>query len=278
MKVAIQGYEGSFHYIVAKEFFTEEIETIECDSFELFFKTIERENIKFGVMAIENSIVGTIIHNFNLLKHSNYLITGEVYLEIQHNLMALKNQTVKDIKTVKSHEMAILQCSDFFKDKPWINLEKGFDTALTAREIRADKTKGIGAIASKKAAEINDLEILASGIQNHSENYTRFLILSEKKEDHFQYESNNKISIHFSLEHRPGSLAQVLGTFSYFDLNLTKIESVPKVVEVWQYFFYVDIEYKDKESILECIRAIKPYINSLQILGVYKKGNTILSN
>lgn len=275
MKVAIQGYEGSFHDIVAKKFFSEDIETIECNTFELFFETIESENIQFGVMAIENSIVGTIIHNFTLLKNSDYTITGEAYLEIEHHLMALKNQTINDISIVKSHEMAILQCRDFFKGKAWIKLEKGFDTALVAKEIKASKLEGVGAIASKRAAEINNLNILASGIQNYTENYTRFLILKKKNTTDYEYENNNKISLYFSLEHRPGSLAQVLSTFSYFDLNLTKIESVPKVTEVWQYYFYVDIEYADKQSILECIEAIRHYTSNLQILGVYNKGNTI---
>lgn len=275
MKVAIQGYEGSFHDIVAKKFFSEDIETIECNTFELFFETIESENIQFGVMAIENSIVGTIIHNFTLLKNSDYTITGEAYLEIEHHLMALKNQTINDISIVKSHEMAILQCRDFFKGKAWIKLEKGFDTALVAKEIKVNKLEGVGAIASKRAAEINNLNILASGIQNYTENYTRFLILKKKNTTDYEYENNNKISLYFSLEHRPGSLAQVLSTFSYFDLNLTKIESVPKVTEVWQYYFYVDIEYADKQSILECIEAIKHYTSNLQILGVYNKGNTI---
>ena len=276
MKVAIQGYEGSFHDIVAKEFFSNNIDTIECNTFELFFETIKAENIQYGVMAIENSIVGTIIHNYNLLKNSDYTITGEAYLEIQHHLMALKDQTLNDIKVVKSHEMAILQCSNYFKDKPWIKLEKGFDTALVAKEIKKDQIKGLAAIASKPAAALNGLNILAKGIQNYSKNYTRFLVLAKKNNKDYHYKNNNKVSIYFSLEHRPGSLAQVLSTFSYFGLNLTKIESVPKVTEIWQYYFYVDIEYGDTVSILECMEAIKHYTSNMEILGVYKKGNTLL--
>jgi len=128
MRVAIQGYEGSFHDIVAKQFFSKKVETIECDTFKQFFKILKLKDIEYGVMAIENSIVGTIIHNYNLLKNSEYTITGEAYLEIQHNLMALGDQKITDIKIVRSHEMAILQCTDFFNDKPWIKLEKGFDT------------------------------------------------------------------------------------------------------------------------------------------------------
>jgi len=276
MKVAIQGYEGSFHDIVAKDFFSRDIKTIECDTFELFFETIKSLNIKYGVMAIENSIVGTIIHNYNLLKNSDYFIAGEAYLKIQHHLMARRDQTIEDITVVKSHEMAILQCVDYFKDKPWIKLEKGFDTALVAKEINANKKNGLAAIASKEAAELYDLNILATCIQNYTKNYTRFLILEKNTNEILRFDNNNKISIHFSLENRPGSLAQVLSTFSYYGLNLTKIESVPKVKEIWQYYFYVDIEYTDANAIQECIKAIKHYISNLKILGVYKKGNTLL--
>jgi len=276
MKVAIQGYEGSFHDIVAKQFFPKQAETIECDTFGQFFEVLKQKKIEYGVMAIENSIVGTIIHNYNLLKNSDYAISGEAYLKIQHNLMALENQKITDIKTVRSHEMAILQCADFFKDKPWIKLEKGFDTALVAKEIKVNKIDGLAAIASKRAAKLNGLNIIASDIQNYSKNYTRFLILSKKLSEDYKFDDNNKVSIHFCLEHRPGSLAQVLSTFSYFRLNLTKIESVPKVKEIWQYYFYVDIEYTDAKAIEECIKAIKPYITDLKILGVYKKGNNLL--
>jgi len=276
MKVAIQGYEGSFHYIVAKHFFSKQFDTVECDTFELFFEALKQKDIQHGVMAIENSIVGTIIHNYNLLKNSNYRITGEAYLRIQHHLMALKNQEIADIKIVRSHEMAILQCTDFFKNKPWIKLEKGFDTALVAKEIRVNKIEGLAAIASKDAAELNGLNILANDIQNYSKNYTRFLILSKELTKDYKFEDNNKVSIHFSLEHRPGSLAQILSTFSYYRLNLTKIESVPKVKEIWQYYFYVDIEYSDVVAIQQCLKAIKHYTTDLKILGVYKKGDNLL--
>jgi len=208
-----------------------------------------------------------------LLKQSALTIIGEVFVRIEHQLMALPGQTLQDIKEVKSHNMAILQCTNFFADKKWIELVDASDTALVAQQIVQQQIKGMGAIASKRAAEINGLDILAKNIENNPRNFTRFFVLKKNNNNKkLPFENNNKISLGFHLDNRAGSLAQVLSTFSYYRLNLTKIQSMPLVGREWEYYFHLDVEYEEVSVIKECITAVQHYIRDLKYLGIYKRG------
>jgi len=270
-RIAIQGIKGSYHEEAALNYFGSTIKIVECQTFPVFFEAMNNDDSDYGVMAIENTVAGTILSNYNLLKQSQLTIIGEVYVRIEHQLMALPGQTLQNITEVKSHNMAILQCTNFFAGKKWIELVNASDTALIAKQIADEKIEGLGAIASKRAAEINGLNILAKNIENNSRNFTRFLVLQKKLENN-EFKDNNKISIGFHLDHRPGSLAQVLGTFSYYGLNLTKIQSMPLVGREWEYYFHIDVEYEEVQVIQDCIEAIKHYIRDLKYLGIYKSG------
>jgi len=271
--VAIQGVKGSYHEQAAINYFGEIIEVVDCQTFPAFFEAMNGKHLDYGVMAIENTVAGTILSNYNLLKQSPLTIIGEVYVRIEHQLMALPGQTLQDISEVKSHNMAILQCTNFFADKKWIQLSDASDTALIAQEIAESNIKGVAAIASKRAAEINGLQILAKNIENNSRNFTRFFVLQKQPgNDDLNFENNNKISFGFHLDHRPGSLAQVLSTFSYYRLNLTKIQSMPLVGREWEYYFHIDVEYEEESVIKECIAATQHYIRDLKYLGIYKRG------
>jgi len=271
--IAIQGIKGSYHEQAAINYFGESTEIVECQNFPAFFDAMSDKNLDYGVMAIENTVAGTILSNYNLLKESPLTIIGEVYVRIEHQLMALPGQTLHDITEVKSHNMAILQCTNFFGDKKWIELLNASDTALIAQQIASEKIKGLGAIASKRAAKINGLHILAKNIENNPRNFTRFFVLQKKVSDGPPtFENNDKMSIGFHLDHRPGSLAQVLSTFSYYRLNLTKIQSMPLVGREWEYYFHIDVEYKEVQVIQDCVAAIQHYIRDLKYLGIYKSG------
>jgi len=275
--VAIQGIKGSFHEQAAINYFGEAIDVVDCETFQEFFEVMNSSRSSYGVMAIENTVAGTILSNYNLLKQSPLTIIGEVFVRIEHQLMALPGQDLKDIIEVKSHNMAILQCTNFFKDKAWIKLMDASDTALIAQQIAENKTLGIGAIASKRAAQINQLEILAQNIENNPRNFTRFFVLQKLESKtastlEKQFKDNNKLSLGFHLDNRPGSLAQVLSTFSYYRLNLTKIQSMPLVGREWEYYFHIDVEYEDAAVIQQSLEAIQHYIRDLKYLGIYKRG------
>ena len=273
-KVAIQGIKGSFHEMAAHKYFGQAIETIHCESFPVFFKTLANKEAEIGIMAIENTIAGTILPNYDMLKNSALNIVGEEYLRIRHNLMALPGQKIESLSEVWSHPMAILQCQKYFEDHTQIRLIEGIDTAASAELILKNDLKGVGAIASKLAAEHYGLEILAEGIETNSANFTRFLVLEDESISGKAGPSGNKASIGLHLIHRPGSLAQVLQTFSYFNLNLTKIQSLPLVGKEWEYYFHVDLEYEEYEAYQNALSAIKPFITFQKILGEYKRGNT----
>lgn len=270
-KVAIQGIKGSFHEVAARSYFGDGIETVECESFPSFFKELARKETQWGIMAIENTIAGTILPNYELLKKSHMNIVGEEYLRIRHNLMALPGQHIEDLREVRSHPMAILQCQEFFDQHPHIRLVSNNDTAGSAEEIRKNNLEGIGAIASSLAADHFELEIISSGIETNHANFTRFLVLHDKDHSEMLGPEGDKASISFHLSHRPGSLAQVLQTFSYYNINLTKIQSLPLVGREFEYCFHVDAEYDDYEIFQTCLGAIKPFLTMLRILGEYKR-------
>ncbi|WP_394776893.1 prephenate dehydratase [Flavobacterium sp.] len=268
-KIAIQGIKGSFHHQVVKEYFSENVEIDECLSFEELVDSLISGKSDQAVMAIENSIAGPIIPNYALIDKNNLHIIGEHYLSIHQNLMALKGQKIEDIKEVHSHPMAILQCMDFLKQYPNIKLVEDKDTAETARRIQEKQLTGIAAIASKTASEMYDLEIIAPEIQTIKNNMTRFVII--KKQNSFLPENEiNRASIKFELDHKRGSLAAVLNVMSDCKLNLTKIQSLPKIETPWKYSFFVDVTFEKYEDFAKAKSLLNIMAEYLKVLGEYK--------
>ncbi|MEX0273599.1 MAG: prephenate dehydratase, partial [Flavobacteriaceae bacterium] len=242
LKIAIQGIKGSNHYQVAREYFGHPADMVECLSFDALVDSLLDRTADKGIMAIENSIAGSIIPNYALVHHNGLHIIGEHYLNIHHNLMALKGQSIQDIQEVRSHPMALLQCKVFLKQYPHIKLVEDVDTAETARQIQEKQLKGIAAIAPKVAAELYDLDILAGEIQTIKNNATRFIIVKTKNKE-LPKEAINKASLRFMTEHKRGSLATVLNVMSDCNLNLTKIQSLPVIDTPWKYAFFVDVTF-----------------------------------
>ncbi|MDO6596205.1 prephenate dehydratase [Oceanihabitans sp. 2_MG-2023] len=267
--VAIQGVRGSFHHIVSQQYFGEQVAVQECLTFDATVQNLLDKKVDAVIMALENSIAGSIIPNYALIDNHNLHIVGEKYLDIQHHLMALPNQSIAEITEVYSHPMALLQCKEFFKKHPHIKLIEDKDTAEVAQRIQKNNLKNIGAIASALAADIFELEILAESIQTIKHNETRFVIV--KRENHEFPESEiNKTSLKFELEHKRGSLAAILNVMSDCKMNLTKIQSLPKMETPWKYAFFIDVtfnayeDYKKAKSILEIMAQ------DFKILGEYK--------
>ncbi|MEZ0130614.1 prephenate dehydratase [Flavobacterium sp. LBUM151] len=268
-KIAIQGIKGSFHHQVVKEYFSENVAIDECLSFEELIDSLLSRKSDQAVMAIENSIAGPIIPNYALIDKNNLHIIGEHYLSIHQNLMTLKGQKIEDIKEVHSHPMALLQCMDFLKQYPNIKLVEDKDTAETARRIQEKQLTGIAAIGSKTASEMYDLEIIAPEIQTIKNNMTRFVII--KKQNSFLPESEiNRASIKFELDHKRGSLAAVLNVMSDCKLNLTKIQSLPKIETPWKYSFFVDVTFEKYEDFAKAKTLLNIMAEYFKVLGEYK--------
>jgi prephenate dehydratase len=275
-KVAIQGGFGAFHEIAAKHYFqNDQIEIVPANTFKDLFKSLKMNHADLGIMAIENSIAGSILPNYGMLQESNMTIIGEIYLRIKQNLVALPGQKISDIKEVYSHPMAILQCQMFFDNYPDIRLIDSIDTALSAKDIHDKKLKGVGAIASKLAAEKYKLEVIEESIETNKVNYTRFLILADKKGHNKPDPEANKASICFDIAHQIGSLSKILSILSYYDINLTKIQSMPIMGKEWEYEFYVDVTFSDYKMYRQAVDAIKPFTSNLNIMGEYAKGKTV---
>lgn len=267
--VAIQGAQGSFHHIVSKQFFDTPVDVIECMTFDRTVDALIKNECDAAIMALENSIAGSIIPNYALIDSNNLHIVGEHYLDIQHNLMALPNQSIADIQEVYSHPMALLQCKVFFKQYPHIKLVEDKDTAEVADRIQKNKLKGIGAIASVMAAEIFELEILGHSIQTIKHNETRFAIVKRTNTEVIENEIN-KASIKFVADHKRGSLAAILNVMSDCKLNLTKIQSLPIIETPWKYAFFVDVTfttYSDFKKAKSILNIMSP---DFKILGEYK--------
>ena len=270
------GY-GTFHEIAAHHYFKDvDVEIVTSESFDDMFRLMKRGAARHAISAIENSVAGSILPNYKLIQDSGLQITGEIYLRICQNLVALPGQSIGDLCEVYSHPMAILQSKPFFDRYPHIRLIDGRDTASCMRDISVNGLKGIGAIGSRFAAEKYDLEILSSSIETNKKNYTRFLILSD--EEHLPSHSGavNKASISFALSHEIGSLAKVLSIFSYFNINLSKIQSMPIIGKEWEYLFYVDLEFSDREKYRQSLVSAAPFISDLCRMGMYKKGEVIM--
>lgn len=270
-KIAIQGIQGSNHHIAAKKHYNNEIFINECLSFDALTDSLLQKESDEAVMAIENTIAGSIIPNYALIDKYNLNITGEYYLPIHHHLMALPGQKLTDIKEVCSHPMALLQCKEFFKKHPFIKLVEDVDTSAVAKTIKHQKLNGVAAIAPKIAAEIFNLKILEDEIQTIKNNETRFVILQIEKPIN-NIKQINKASLRFELEHQRGSLATVLNVMSDCQLNLTKIQSLPIVETPWKYAFFVDVTFKQYENYIKAKSIIEIMANNFKILGEYKNG------
>lgn len=274
MIIAIQGIKGSFHHQVALEYYLQEIEVDECLSFEELVESLLSGKSNQAVMAIENSIAGSIIPNYALIDKNNLHIIGEYYIDIHQNFMALKGQKIEEILEVHSHPMALLQCMEFLKKLPNIKIVEDKDTAETARRIHQNQLKGIAAIASKTASNMYDLEILAPEIQTINNNMTRFVILN--KENSFVPKREiNKASLKFELDHKRGSLAAVLNVMSDCKLSLTKIQSLPKIETPWKYSFFVDVTFDDYDDYSKAKSLLEIMAEYFKVLGEYKNTKPI---
>lgn len=273
LRIAIQGYEGAFHEIAARFYYGQEpLKIVPAHTFEDVVQMVgEGKVADVGLMAIENSLAGSLMFNYNLLNNSQLKIVGEVYLRIKQNLMALPGQTIADIKEVHSHYMAIAQSREYFRQFPHIRLVETEDTALSARNIRENNWTGIGAIASTLAADMYNLDILAASIETNKQNYTRFLVL-ENDERASRREVVDKVSICFAVDHEVGSLYKVLAVLAAYNINLTKIQSTPIVGKPWEYRFFLDFVTEGKVTFEQAITAIHPLTSDLKVMGAYPRG------
>ena len=271
-RVAIQGIKGCFHEQAAYLFYEKEglakPEIVECSSFADLYVKMDGGAADAAIMAIENTVSGGLLPNFELLRKYDRKIKGEVFLRIKQNLMTLPGQKIEDLHEVRSHYMAINQTRQYFADYPQIRLVEYGDTAKSAADIVKEGVKGVGAIASELAAEIYGLEIIAEGIETYKQNYTRFLILDDSLE--VDKARINKASMCFTLPHKSGSLTHVLTILSFYDMNLTRIQSLPIPGQEWQYFFYVDIKFDSYERYSQALSAVRPLMTDLNILGEYE--------
>ncbi len=272
-KIAIQGGKASFHDMAARQYFADaQVDICECRTFREQIQQLLAGDVDRVVMAIENTLAGSILPNYALLQSSPTHIIGEVYLRIEQNLMALPGQKLTDIRNVKSHPMALHQCSEFLESHPEIVSNESHDTADSAREIKEQNQKGVAAIAGSLAAEIYDLEILAKSIENIHQNYTRFLVVATRPEQDATA-SANKASLCFHTMHKVGALAQVMNVFRDNGLNLALIQSTPIPGQPDEYAFHVDIEWLERPDYDEALHDLKKVTRELKVLGEYKSGN-----
>ncbi len=269
--IAIQGAKGSNHHKVARNFYGTTIQLKECMSFDFLVDSLLNKTATIGIMALENTIAGSIIPNYALIDKNNLHIIGEEYLNIHHHLMALPNQQITDIKEVCSHPMALLQCKEFLKKHPHIKLVEDVDTAEVAKRISINKLKGVAAIAPKIAADIFDLHIIEDEIQTIKDNATRFVIIQTTASNN-GIDKINKASLKFQLDHKRGSLAAILNVLSDCKMNLTKIQSLPVIESPWKYSFFVDVTFNDYKDYQKAIAIIKIMALEIKVLGTYKNG------
>lgn len=271
-KIAIQGIKGSFHDIAAHQYFNnDDVELICCDTFEEIFQQMRDDYSRLGLMAIENTIAGSLLHNYELLRESGMTIIGEYKLHIEHSIMCLPEDDWSTITEVNSHPVALMQCRDFLSSHPEIKVVEAEDTAGAAEMISRKHLRGHAAICHAGAAPLYGLKVLEQGIEDNKHNFTRFLLMcdpwsADKMRD---LHHTNKSSIVFTLTHEEGSLSQVLSIFSFYKINLTKIQSLPIIGREWEYMFYVDVSYDDYVRYRQSIEAVRPLLRELKILGEY---------
>ena len=271
LDIGIQGIKGSYHHIASESYFNENFNLRECLTFDHLVNEIEKSEIDMGVMAIENSIAGSIIPNYALIDQNNLLIVGEVYFEINHNLMALNGQNINQINEVFSHPMALLQCKSFFNEYPHIRLVESDDTAYEARRISKNNLKGVAAVASIEAAKYYNLNVLFKSIQTIKNNITRFVII-QKRTNQPIIDNINKASLKFILDDKRGSLAAVLNAMSDCKLNLTKIQSLPVIEKPGKYAFFVDLIFDDINNYLKAKKILSIMASHFKVLGEYSNG------
>jgi prephenate dehydratase len=271
LNIGIQGIKGSYHHIASESYFNENFNLRECLTFDHLVNEIEKSEIDMGVMAIENSIAGSIIPNYALIDQNNLLIVGEVYFNINHNLMALNGQNINQINEVFSHPMALLQCKSFFSEYPHIRLVESDDTAYEARRISKNNLKGVAAVASIEAAKYYNLNVLFKSIQTIKNNITRFVII-QKRTNQPIIDNINKASLKFILDDKRGSLAAVLNAMSDCKLNLTKIQSLPVIEKPGKYAFFVDLIFDDINNYLKAKKILSIMASHFKVLGEYSNG------
>jgi len=273
-RVSIQGYEGSFHQVAAQQYFGRDVTVIPCGNFRDVVKiAANKKESEGGVMAIENSIAGSILPNYNLLQKSNLTVTGEIYLQINQHLLVNPGVTLEDIREVHSHPMALQQCLTYLDKFNW-KLVETEDTALSAKHVHQHRSKHIAAIASKLAAELFELNVIGPNIHTMKSNYTRFLII-QREEQVQPNEEANKASVNFHTDHSRGSLAKVLTAIAEGGINLSKLQSFPIPGSDWKYSFHADMEFEDIEQFNKVIRKIQPLTEEMKVYGIYKKGNVV---
>ena len=273
-RVTIQGIAGCYHDAAAHEFFgDEEIETIPCDTFPSMFDTLRGDPSLFATLAIENTIAGSLLQNHELLRKSNMTIIGEQKMHISHVLAALPGQTIDSLTEVNSHPMALMQCENFLLRHPNMKMVEKNDTAGSACEIAEKQLMGHAAICGKYAAQLYGLEVLAEDIQTIKRNFTRFLILADPMAEQTlnPLHKKNKASLVFALPHEQGSLSQVLAIFSFYGMNLTKIQSLPILGREWEYRFYINLTFDDYTRYRQSVDAVRPLISDFKILGEYEE-------
>ena len=278
-RIAIQGVKGSYHDIAAHKYFKdEEIELICCNTFEEVFAQIKKDSDVIGVIAIENTIAGSLLHNYELLRESGTTIIGEHKLRISHSIMCLPEDNWEDLTEVNSHPVALAQCRDFLHNHPELKVVETEDTAGSAENIRNNNLRGHAAICSKYAAGLYDMKILEEGIETNKHNFTRFLVIGNPwlADELKDCSKVNKANIVFSLPHSEGSLSQVLSIFSFYKINLTKIQSLPIIGREWEYMFYVDVMFNDYLRYKQSIDAVTPLTKALKILGEYAEGESTI--
>lgn len=272
-RVAIQGIRASFHEEAALKFFGDDIETIECSSFKQTCEALKSKKADYVVMAIENSIAGSLLPNYTLLRDYRFSVIGEVYLRIQLHLLALPGVKFEQVKNVESHPIAIRQCIDFFDEYPHLNVKESIDTAACAKRIRDEQLTDTVAIANQLAAKLYDLEILERRIESNKKNYTRFLILTDHQ--HSFIPNANKASLSFQTPDEVGALAKVLNIFAEHEVNMSKIQSMPVLGKRNEYNFYVDIEWNDTNQYQAAISKVLRHTVNFTLMGEYLKNDRV---
>jgi prephenate dehydratase len=275
-RVAVQGIAGSFHEDAARRYFEEEVEIVECKTFTTVCELIDSDKVEYAVMAIENSIAGSLLNNYQLIRDYHLRIIGEIYLHIQMNLLVNEGVKAKDIKEIHSHPIAFQQCMEYIEQYyPNAKLHEAMDTAGSSKYVSEEKLMNAASIGNLRSAELYELKVLETGIETNKKNYTRFLILSKHGNP---TGGTNKASVCFEVGHFHGALARVLNTFAENEINLTKIQSVPKIGKPNEYTFHVDIEWEKPENYDKAIHQVLKNASSLSILGEYVRGELSIHN
>ncbi|MCH5247222.1 MAG: prephenate dehydratase [Muribaculaceae bacterium] len=274
-RVVIQGVAGCFHDAAARQYFGKsEIETIPAETFPAMFESLEKDSSLLGIMAIENTIAGSILPNHDLLRKSNLQIVGEHKMRISHVLCALPGQNIDELSEVNSHPMALMQCEQYLRHHPNLRMVEKFDTAGAAMEIASKNLQGHAAVCGEYAANLYNLDILEKGIETNKRNFTRFLLLADSRiANRFKPVDDelDKASIEFTLPHTHGALSKILTILSFYDMNLSKIQSLPIIGREWEYRFYIDLTFENFERYRQAITAVRPLMNDFQVLGVYQE-------